>query len=84
MRHPMHIDQTTHERGSDAKIYTYEADYVVAQDRISWKADVRLADEPKLQLSGAIPVTSPAIAAIAEQAVRDAVITKIDALKQQA
>jgi hypothetical protein len=76
----MHIDDTTHEHGSNSKVYTYQADYEVEDDSISWTAEVRQGGDLKPELSGSIPITSPGVAVIAEQAVRDAVVTQIDSL----
>jgi hypothetical protein len=77
----MHIDDTTHEHGGTAKVYTYSADYDIGRNDISWTAEVRQsgADETR-ELSGSIPLTSPGVAAVAEEAVRDAVVAQIDAL----
>ena len=76
----MHIDDTTHEHGSNSKVYTYQADYDVDDDSISWTAEVRRGGDQKHELSGSIPLSSPGVAAVAEQAVRDAVVTQIDSL----
>jgi hypothetical protein len=76
----MHIDDTTHEHGSSSKVYTYQADYEVEDDSISWTAEVRQGADQKHELSGSIPITSPGVAAVAEQAVRDAVVVQIDSL----
>jgi hypothetical protein len=77
----MHIDDTTHEHGGTAKVYTYSADYDIDGKSISWTAEVRQsgADETH-ELSGSIPLTSPGVVAVAEQVVRDAVMAQIDAL----
>jgi hypothetical protein len=77
----MHIDETTHEHGSNSKVYTYEADYDLDGQEISWTAEVRQGSDVKEEFSGAIPLTSPGIAAVAEQAVRDAVVAQIDAFE---
>jgi hypothetical protein len=76
----MHIDDTRHENASSSKVYTYSADYDVDGQNIQWTAEVRQGGDLRQGLSGAIPLTSPGIAAVAEQAVRDAVVTQIDAL----
>jgi hypothetical protein len=74
----MHIEPTTHEHGRSAKVYTYEADFDVGDDAITWQARVRHAEEPPRVLSGAIPVSSPAMAALADKAVHDAIVQGID------
>lgn len=80
----MHIDTTSHEHGSSAKVYSYEADYDVQQDSISWQAVVRQAgSEEKRAIEGAVPLTSPAVATLAEQVVRDAIVKRIDTLDDQ-
>jgi hypothetical protein len=80
----MHIDTTSHEHGSSAKVYSYEADYDVQQDSISWQAVVRQAgSEDTRAIEGAIPLTSPAVATLAEQVVRDAIVKRIDTLDDQ-
>ena len=76
----MHIDDTTHEHGGTAKVYTYSADYDIDGQNISWTAEVRQGADEIHELSGAIPLTSPGVAAVAEPAVRDAVVAQIDAL----
>jgi hypothetical protein len=69
----MHIDTTSHEHGSSAKVYSYEADYDVQQDSISWQAVVRQAGSEDTR----------AIATLAEQVVRDAIVKRIDTLDDQ-
>jgi hypothetical protein len=80
----MHIDSTSHEHGSSAKVYTYEADYEVAADAIRWQAVVRHAEAQDQRIDGSIELTSPAVATLAEQVVRDAVVKRIDSLDDQA
>jgi hypothetical protein len=75
------IDETTHERGATGRIYSYRAEYSIGNSSIDWSADVLNGVDVAFRLRGSIPVTSPAIAAIAEQAVRDAVVARIDAGK---
>ena len=53
----MHIEPTTHE-GSSAKVYTYEGDYDVSDDKIVWHARVSHPEERPRAISGTIPVTS--------------------------
>ena len=77
----MHIDAATHEHGANAKVYTYEADYDVGGDAITWKASVSRDDAPLTTFSGSIPLASPALPALAEEAVRDEIIRRIDNLE---
>lgn len=74
----MRIDATTHEHRATAKVYTYEADYEVRDDAIVWNAHVTHGEEPDQQCSGSIPLTSPALPAVAEEVVRDAIVRRID------
>jgi hypothetical protein len=76
----MHLQATTHEHPASGKVYTYDADYVVEADRIDWTAHASQGEENQVDLAGSIPLTSPGVAAVAEQAVRDAVLSEIDAL----
>jgi hypothetical protein len=76
----MHIDDTTHEHGGTAKVYTYSADYRIDGQSITWTAEVRHGAGETHELSGSIPLTSPGVVAVAEHAVRDAVVAQIDAL----
>jgi hypothetical protein len=76
----MHINSTTHEHGTSAKVYSYEADFDVGADAITWKASVRQGGVQLDPISGSIPVTSPGLAAFAEQAVRDEIVKRIDHL----
>jgi hypothetical protein len=75
----MHISATTHEHARNAKVYSYEADFERESSTIRWTAEVRRGDEAVRALSGSIPFSSPALA-LAEQAVRDAIVKEIDAL----
>jgi hypothetical protein len=76
----MHIEATTHEQGTSAKVYTYEGDFEVRQDVIAWQAQVCHAQEQPRAMSGAIPITSPALGSLAEKVVRDAIVKHIDEL----
>jgi len=78
----MHLDETTHEHAVSAQVFTYEAEYVVEADQISWTATARTGSEITVDLAGSIPLTSPGVAAVAEQAVRDAIVAQIDVFKQ--
>jgi hypothetical protein len=79
----MHLAPTTHEHGASAKVYTYEGEYEVRPDSITWKAVVRQADDDECALTGEIALTSPALATLAEQVVRDDIVKRIDALDDQ-
>ena len=74
----MHIGPTTHEHRASAKVYSYEGDFDIGDREITWEVDVTHADEPTRRCSGAIPLTSPAAATLAEESVRDAVVREID------
>ncbi len=76
----MHIEPSTHEQSHSAKVYTYEADFDVSGDTIHWHAQVRQGEEPQREIHGEIPITSPALPAYAEKAVRDAIVQGIDHL----
>ena len=75
----MHIEPTSHENGLSGKVYTYEGDFDVGDDAITWNAKVTHAQDQPRVLTGTIPMTSPAIGAIADKAVRDAIVKSIDA-----
>jgi hypothetical protein len=76
----MHIEAATHEQGTSGKVYAYEGDFDVRQDTIAWQAQVCHAQEQPRAISGTIPVTSPAVGALAEKVVRDAIVKQIDEL----
>ena len=76
----MHIDPTTHEHGPSGKVYCYEGDYDVGDDAISWNAAISQSGVPQRRFAGTIPLTSPALATLAEQVVRDAIVQRIDIL----
>ena len=75
----MHIQATNHEHGATAKVYTYEGDYDVGPDAISWTAAISQGGSEALAFQGTIAMTSPAVASLAEMAVRDAIVQRIDA-----
>jgi hypothetical protein len=75
----MHIEPRTHEDGRTAKVYNYEGDFEVSDEAITWSAKVCHGHEPPRVLTGTIPVTSPAVAALADKAVHDAIVNAIDA-----
>lgn len=79
----MHIDPTTHEHGATAKVYVYEGDYEVGDSAITWRAQVVCGQEVARRVSGSIPLTSPGVATVAEQAVRDAILQRIDGIGNQ-
>jgi hypothetical protein len=76
----MHIETTTHEQGHTAKVYRYDGEFDVGNDTITWRAEVCHGEEPRREIHGVIPVTSPAVPAYAEKAVRDAIMQGIDSL----
>ncbi len=71
----------THQHAKSGKLYTYKADYLVKSGNIEWQAVVQDAGERCFRRNGTIAANTPAAATIAEQAVRDAVVTAIDALE---
>ena len=79
----MHIDATTHEHGTNPKVYRYEADYEVGDDAITWKAVVNQGGIERGTFTGAIPLTSPGIATVAEQVVRDEIVKRIDSFEDK-
>ena len=74
----MHITSSTHEHGASGKVYTYEADFAIGADSITWDAVVSEGGAQPRSFAGSIPFTSPAIEALAEPAVRDAIVQRID------
>jgi hypothetical protein len=72
----MRIEPSTHEH--ESKVYTYEGEFDVGDDAITWNAKVSRGAEPARVISGSIPVTSPALAALADKAVHDAIVKTID------
>ena len=78
----MHISETTHEHARSAKVYSYEADFECDASSIRWTAEVHRGDESAQELNGSIPFSSPA-KALAEQAVRDAIVKEIDAIDER-
>ena len=69
----------THQHAKSGKLYTYTAGYDVDDGDIRWQATVQQAQEVRLRPEGTIATNTPAASAIAEQAVRDAVVSAIDA-----
>ena len=76
----MHIDPTAHEHGATAKVYSYEADFEVGADAITWKATVSEAGARIAAIAGSVPLSSPALPPLAEQIVRDEIVKRIDTL----
>jgi hypothetical protein len=74
----MHIDSETHEQRTSAKVYSYEAEFEVGADAITWQASVSVGGAQLDPISGSIPLTSPALPILAEQAVRDEIVRRID------
>ncbi len=79
-----HIQSTTHEHGSSAKVYTYEGDFDVGDDAITWQAEVLCGSDAPRALSGRIPMSSRGLVAVAAEAVRDAIVKRIDHLDDAA
>jgi hypothetical protein len=75
----MHIEPTTHEHGLTAEVFTYEGDFDVGDDAITWNATVSRGNAAPRVITGSIPVTSPAVAALADKVVHDAIVKSIDA-----
>ena len=76
----MHLGATTHEHGINGRVYAYEGDYELDGGTVRWSAEVRCGDEAPRCLRGTIPVAPLAATVIAEQAVRDAIVSGIDGL----
>ena len=76
----MHIDSTTHERSTSAKVYIYEAEFEVGADAITWQASISEGGAQLDPIAGSIPLTSPALPMLAEQAVRDEIVKRIDSV----
>ena len=76
----MHIEPTSHEQGSSARACVYEGDYDVRDDAITWRAQVVCGAQAAFDIDGRIPLSSPGVAAVAEQVVRDAIVARIDTL----
>ena len=74
----MHIDPTTHEHATSAKVYSYEAEFDVGPDAVSWTASVSEGGSQFDPISGSIPLTSPALPTLAEEMVRDEIVKRID------
>ena len=74
----MRIEPTTHEHGLTSNVYSYEGDFDVSDEAITWSAKVSQGGQPPRVITGTIPVTSPAVAALADKAVHDAIVKTID------
>jgi len=74
----MHIEPTAHEHGRSGKVYQYEGDYDVDTRAILWKAAISQGGQHRRVFSGEIPLTTPALGTLAEQAVRDDILKCID------
>lgn len=74
----MHIGPATHEHRASARVYTYEGEYEVRNGEIAWQAKVTSGDEAPRELSGTVPLASNAAATFAAEAVRDAIVRRID------
>lgn len=75
----LHIGHSTHEQRSSGKVHSWKADYTIGEDCLMWIAEVEV-DGTSRTFAGSVPLTSSGPAAIAEPAVRDAVIRAIDGL----
>jgi hypothetical protein len=73
-----HIE-STHEQSSSGKVHSYRVDYTVGEDAIMWMAEVEV-DRTSRTFAGSVPLTSAGVVAVAEQAVRDAVVRAIDGI----
>jgi hypothetical protein len=74
----MHIDPGTHEHGSSGQVYNFEGEYELREDEITWNANIIQSGKLQCTVAGTVPLTSPALAALAEKVVRDAIIKRID------
>lgn len=74
-----HVDGK-HQHAKSGKLYTYDAEYSVDNGDIRWRARVQQGEDVCATPDGTIATGTPAAEAIAEQAVRDAVVTAIDQL----
>ena len=73
----------SHQHATSGKLYTYNAAYDVSQGDIRWRATVLRSDDVRFERTGSIAANTPAAETIAEQAVRDAVVSAIDALEDE-
>ena len=76
----MQLGERSHEHAASAKVYTYRGEYEIGAHEITWKATVKRGTETEVELSGTLPMSSPGVASVAEQAVNDAIVKRIDAL----
>jgi hypothetical protein len=75
----MHHLDGTHQHAKSAKVYTYHADYETYDDgTIVWTARVDEEGRLRAEPGGTIGTGSPAVDAIAEKAVVDALLKAID------
>ena len=70
-----------HQHAKSGKLYTYNASYDVSRGDIRWRATMLRSDDVRFERAGNITANTPAAETIAEQAVRDAVVSAIDALE---
>jgi hypothetical protein len=78
----MHIAETTHEHSASSKVYTFEADYVLDASGVTWTAVVRQSTGWCRELTGSLEISGAAAATVAEQAVRDEIVRKIDSMRE--
>ncbi|HUG21316.1 hypothetical protein [Piscinibacter sp.] len=77
----MQLGERSHEHAASAKVYTYRGEYEIGAHEITWKATVNRGTEVERELSGTVPVSSPGVAAVAEQVVNDAIVKRIDSIE---
>lgn len=77
----MRLDERSHEHAGSGRVYTYDGEYSVGPSEITWRATVARGADFQRELTGSVPVTSPGVAVIAEEAVHDAIVKQIDMLE---
>lgn len=77
----MRLDERSHEHASSGQVYSYDGEYSVGSTEITWRARVSRGTGFQQELSGSVPLSSPGVAVLAEQAVHDAIVKQIDALE---
>ncbi|HEY0855536.1 MAG TPA: hypothetical protein VGE16_00670 [Albitalea sp.] len=77
----MRLDERSHEHAGSGQVFTYDGEYSVGPNEIAWRATVNRGADFQRELTGSVPVTSPGVALIAEEAVHDAIVKQIDLLE---
>jgi len=77
----MQLGERSHEHAASARVYTYRGEYEIGAREITWKARVKRGAEAEFELTGTLPMSSAGVASVAEQAVNDAIVKRIDALE---